>query len=366
MKSLSSEALKLSLSKSSFREAYLKSLHLRILFGVLLFLLIMVVVLLSLAIGSLKLTFEEVVSALLRTSENSFVVWNIRLPRVVGALLCGASLGVAGGVLQNVLRNPLASPFTLGVSQGAAFGAAFAIIVLSSGMTFSTGNQGVLILKKAPVVLFAFIGALSTTLIVFFLAFIKRLTPEAIVLSGVAISSLFSSATMFLQYFAQDFQVAATVFWTFGDLGKAGWSENGWMFLIFSFVFLYFILHRWDFNALSFGDEVAKSLGVAVSRFRLTCLFLSALLVSVCTAFLGIIGFVGLISPHLVRLLMGSDYRFLLPYSALMGALLLALADLAARTLLAPVILPVGILTSFIGAPLFFYLLLRYRKNLHA
>lgn len=349
-------------TESSLKKHYIKSIKAKLLLGALLFLLIFFVAIVSISTGSMNLSFNDVLQALLTNTENSYIVWNIRLTRVVGAILAGASLGVAGTVMQNVLKNPLASPFTLGVSHGAAFGAAFAIIVLGAGQTHAFGNEAVTVFKSYPVVLSAFCGALMTVILILLLSFLRNISPEGIILAGVALSSLFGSATMFLQYFASDFQVAATVFWTFGDIGKAGWNENKLMFAVFALCFIYFFFQRWNFNAILWGDEVAKSLGVNIKFLRVSGMFLSAFVVSVCTAFLGIIGFVGLISPHVVRLLIGNDHRFLIPYSALLGAFLLGISDLLSRTILSPIILPVGIITSFAGAPMFFYLLIRRRK----
>ncbi len=340
---------------------YLKSIYVKLLIGVFLLFAILGVALISVLTGSMKLTVKEVFRAIFENTEYSYIVWNIRISRAVGAILAGASLAVAGAVMQNVLKNPLASPFTLGVSQGAAFGAAFAIIVFGAGQSHSFGAEAVTVFKLYPVVISAFCGALLTVILILLLSFLRNITPEAIILAGVALSSLFGSATMFIQYFAHDFQVSATVFWTFGDIGKAGWTENKFMLVAFFLCLSYFFLQRWNFNALLWGDEVAQSLGVNVKFLRVSGMFLSAFVVSVCTAFLGIIGFVGLISPHIVRLLIGNDHRFLIPYSALLGALLLSVSDLIARTIISPVVLPVGIITSFAGAPMFFYLLIKRR-----
>ncbi|MCS7215678.1 MAG: iron ABC transporter permease, partial [Thermodesulfovibrio sp.] len=233
-------------------------------FGFFLFVLIFTVALISISTGSMSLSLYDVIKAILNNTEHSYIVWDIRITRTIGAILAGASLGVAGAVMQNVLKNPLASPFTLGVSHGAAFGAAFAIIVFGAGQTHTFGIEAVTIFKSYTVVISAFIGALLTVVLILFLSFLKNIKPEAIILAGVALSSLFSSATMFLQYFASDFQVAATVFWTFGDIGKAGWIENRLMFLAFILSFIYFFLNRWNFNAMLWGDEVAKSLGVNI------------------------------------------------------------------------------------------------------
>jgi len=362
MEKLNSKTLELKSTESSIIRQYLKSVHSKIALGFIFFILLIAVSFLSVSTGSMNIPLNDVITALFSNNEYSYVIWKIRLSRTVGAILAGASLGIAGAVMQNVLKNPLASPFTLGISHGAAFGAAFAIIVLGAGQTHSFGTEAVTVFKSYPVVISAFIGALLTAILILFLSFLKNITPEAIILAGVALSSLFGSATMFLQYFASDFQVAATVFWTFGDIGKAGWVENKLMFIAFLPCFIYFFLHRWNFNALLWGDETAKSLGVNIKFLRVSGIFLSAFVVSVCTAFLGIIGFVGLISPHILRLIIGNDHRFLIPYSAIFGAFLLTISDLIARTIISPTVLPVGIITSFAGAPMFFYLLIRRRR----
>jgi iron complex transport system permease protein len=293
-----------------------------------------------------------------KDSEEAYIVWEIRLPRTIGAILTGASLGVSGAVMQNVLRNPLASPFTLGISHGAAFGAAFAIIVLEAGKTFNVGPVGFSIVHGVPVVFSAFCGALLTVLIILGLSLLRSLSPQAIILAGVALSSLFTSATMFLQYFSDEVRVASTVFWTFGDVGKAGWQENKIMALTFCISFALLWLNRWNYNSMLWGDETAKNLGTNPEFLRIFSLLLCALLTAVPTAFLGIIGFVGLISPHIIRLLIGNDYTLLIPFSAMAGAGLLLASDLLARTILSPIVLPVGIITSFIGAPVFLSLLL--------
>lgn len=362
MERLNSKSQKLQFTEVSIKERYLKAFHAKLILAFFLLISVVVVALISVSTGSMNLPLIEVFRAIFNNTENSYIIWNIRITRTLGAILAGASLGVAGAVMQNVLKNPLASPFTLGVSQGAAFGAAFAIIVFGAGQSYSFGTEAVIVFKSYPVVVSAFIGAILTVVLILFLSFLKNITPETIILAGVGLSSLFSSATMFLQYFANDFQVAATVFWTFGDLGKAGWMEVRLMFLAFIPCFIYFFLQRWNFNALLWGDETARSLGVNIKFLRVSGMLLSAFIVSICTAFLGIIGFVGLISPHIVRLLAGNDHRFLILYSALFGALLLSISDLIARTVISPTVLPVGIITSFAGASIFFYLLIRRRR----
>ncbi|MBP1911402.1 FecCD family ABC transporter permease [Thermococcus stetteri] len=336
-------------------EGYVKK---KLSIGLLLFLLTLLVSLYSLSHGSYSLSTWDVVNTLLGREGGSahLVVWNVRLPRIVAALLVGASLAVSGAVMQGFLRNPLASPFTMGVSHGAMFGASFAII-LGAGYAESTGR--ISLDNPYAVVLFAFAGAMVAVSVILLLAKLKGLSPEAIILAGVAMSSLFVALTTFIQYFADELQLAAMVYWSFGDLGRATWREDFIMLLVFVPVFAYFVVKRWDLNASAVGEEVAKSVGVEVERVRLVSTFLAALITAVGVAFVGVIGFVGLIAPHLIRLIAGGDYRFLIPLSALAGALLLVTADAVARLILAPTVLPVGIVTSFLGAPVFIYLLVR-------
>jgi iron complex transport system permease protein len=328
--------------------------------GLVLLLMLALACLASIRTGSLPLADTEVLKTLLSWSQDGrigHVVWNIRLPRTIAALLAGAGLGMAGAVMQNILKNPLASPFTIGVSQGAAFGAAFAIIILGAGETHRAGTEQVTITSPHLVVVSAFAGSLLAVAFILILASLKNVAPEAVILAGVALSAFFGAGTMLLQYFGDNIQVAATVFWTFGDLGKAGWLQNGIILVAVLLSTIFFIINRWNCNALAWGDDVARSLGVRVRRLRIGAMVFAALTVAVITSFLGIIGFIGLMAPHLMRLLLGNDYRYLIPTSAVFGALLLLVSDIIARTIMAPVILPVGIITSFAGAPLFLYLL---------
>lgn len=173
----------------------------------------------------------------------------------------------------------------------------------------------------------------------------------------------FAAATTLIQFFAQDVQVAAIVFWTFGDLGRASWPDVRIMFFLVMLALLYFMLHRWDYNAIDSGEETAKGLGVDVEKLRLGGMLISSLITSVAVAFLGIIGFIGLVAPHMMRRVIGGDHRFLIPGTTVMGCLLLLASDTLARTIIKPVVLPVGAITSFMGAPLFLYLLSRGFKK---
>ena len=331
---------------------------------VLLGMLVLIGTLVSLWVGSYRLSPAAILQALAGEASDSLphhLIWNIRLPRAVAAILAGASLGLSGSIMQTLLKNPLAAPSTLGVSQGAALGAACAIILLNTGTTFMVGNEAVLLTSRGITALCAFGGALLSVAVILALATFRQLASETMILAGVAMGAFLSACTMLLQYFASDLQVAATLFWTFGDLGKAGWDENRLLALLLAPAFLLMLAQSWSFNALHWGDDVAGSLGVHNARIRLVGLLTTCLLVAVTTAFLGIIAFIGLMAPHLMQPLVGKDQRYLLPASSLSGALLLLLADLVSRTVIAPVVIPVGIITSFAGAPLFLYLLLRRR-----
>lgn len=317
----------------------------------------------AMALGSFNLSPVEVIKALFGqgTERSTQVVMHIRLPRVLAALIAGIGLALAGCIMQNVLQNPLASDYTLGVSQGAAFGAAVAILAMGAGaVNAATGaNDALLIRNPYLVTVFAFAGALIATLAILGMARYRGITPEAMVLAGVAMGSLFTAGTVIVQYFATDVQVASIVFWTFGDLGRASWQKLAVISAVTVPSVAYFVLKRWDYNALANGDDIARSLGVNVTRTRMAGMFLASLVTAAAVSFLGIIAFVGLVAPHLMRRVIGSDYRYLIPASAVMGALLLLASDTLARTIIAPVVLPVGAITSFMGAPLFIYLLMR-------
>jgi iron complex transport system permease protein len=209
----------------------------------------------------------------------------------------------------------------------------------------------------------AFLGSLAGTVAIVALARLKKMAAEAIILAGVALSSLFVSGTILVQYFATEVEIASVVFWTFGDVGRSNWREITVMACATVLVTGYFVVKRWDLNALSAGEDVARSLGVDVDRSRFVGMFLIALVAALVTAFLGVIAFLGLLAPHIARRLIGGDHRFLIPHSCIIGALLLLVADTVSRTLVGSGTLPVGVLTSFMGAPLFLYLLVRGQER---
>jgi iron complex transport system permease protein len=291
------------------------------------------------------------------------VIWQIRLPRIVTAIVAGAGLSVAGCVMQNNLKNPLASPSTLGISNAAAFGANLAIIGLGAGTVLYTAGDAVIINNPYLVTLCAFACSMAASMIILGLGKIRGFSPEAIILAGVALGSLFMAGTTLMQYFAPDVKIAAAIFWTFGDLGRVNWHEAYIIIGVVLVSTVYFLLKRWDYNAMDNGDETAKSLGVRTERVRFWGLFIASVITSVTVSFLGIIGFIGLVAPHIMRRLIGADHRFLIPASILAGSVLLLVADTVARTIVKPVVLPVGALTSLLGAPLFIYLLMKGMKR---
>ncbi len=328
----------------------------RRIWGLLLCAIVAVLFGLSLSVGSFGLILRE---AWLGDDNARFILSELRLPRALAAALAGALLGLAGAVMQTVLRNPLASPFTLGVSQGAAFGAAVAIVLFGAGMAHGTGSAGVTVNSPSLVVLCAFAGALTTVVCIMIIGAVRDLAPTALILAGVALSAFFSAGTMFIQYAASDVQVAATVFWTFGDVGKAGWREVGVMAIVGLPVLALLLPLGARLNALHWGDETAYSLGVDARSLRRLGMVLAALAAAVATAYLGIIAFVGLMAPHLARLRVGDDQRHGLWFATLNGAAILLAADIVARKLFAPMVLPVGIVTSFAGVPVLLHLLMR-------
>ncbi|RZN60298.1 iron ABC transporter permease [Methanonatronarchaeum sp. AMET6-2] len=339
---------------------YKKHLKKKLFFGITITLLLVFSLIISVSHGGVQIPFYEVLATLTGSGTNEMyynIIWNIRLPQAITAFIAGAGLGIAGAVMQNVLRNPLGAPYTLGISHAAAFGAALAIMV------FGVGGIELPVSNRYSMAASAFIMSLLTALIIVAIAKYKSATPETMVLTGIALGSLFSAGLSVFQYIADDEQLASIVYWTFGDVGRTGWNEVTLIVIGTAVPAVYFISKAWDYNVLSAGDETAKSLGVDAGRLRMEGMFFASLVTAVAVAFVGIIGFVGLVVPHIIRRVIGGDERFLLPYTLIGGGLLVVVADIVARNALEFVTLPVGILTAFIGAPLFIYLVLVGREN---
>ncbi len=340
---------------------YQRFLGRKVLFLVILTLCILILAGVAATLGSASISVFDVYSAILaRFFPGQFqttwfadtIVWGLRLHRILMAVVGGMGLAIAGAVMQGILKNPLASPFTLGISSAASFGAAIAI-VLGAGFV---GGEYIIIGN-------AFVFTLLASMAVYGLAKYKGITPETMILAGIAIMYLFSAMTSFLQYVGRAEQVQEVVFWMMGSLGRTTWEKVWIVSMVIALCFPYLLFRSWDINAMGAGDETAKSLGVNVERTRVICMMLASLITAAVICFTGTIGFIGLVSPHITRMVIGGDHRFLLPASALVGALLLLGADTIARTVLAPVILPVGIMTAFLGVPFFIYLFMRRKKE---
>ena len=343
------------LENNGIDEAYRRNTVKSISFLAVLSVVLLVAILISLRAGSYETPVGELIKGIFGLSSDrkvNLVVQNNRLPRICTAILAGGGLGLAGCILQAVLRNPLASASTLGVSQGATFGAAFAIVVLGMGSTTGFG-----------IPLCAFLGSIAVALVILGLSRFRQVSPEGIVLAGVAISSMFTGATTLIQYFADEVELSTLVFWTFGDLGSTGWDDLGSMGIVVALLCVYCIAHRWDYNALLSGEETAISLGINVKQLTLVNMVLCCLCSSVVVSQVGLISFIGLVAPHIVRMAVGNNHVYLIPGSILGGATLLLLGDLFARTVISPVILPIGAITSFLGGPLFLYLLFKGGKK---
>ncbi|WP_024954136.1 FecCD family ABC transporter permease [Sulfurospirillum arcachonense] len=328
---------------------------------VLLILLIILLILLYLSLisGSSGIVWKDSTKLFsLSEQDKTFqiIVNSIRLPRALAGIMVGALLGLSGAVMQGILQNPLASPFTLGISQGAGFGAAIAIIVLPE---YTIGSS---CFGEFYIAISAFTSSMLCTFCILWMSSKVGMNPTSIILAGVGLGSLFHSGTMFLQYFTDEMNAAATLFWTFGDLSRAREFSLYILLMVFIPASIFFLVSHWKFDALCFGDESAFNKGVNVNKFRMVALIVASLCAAVGVAFFGIIGFIGLIAPHMVRMIIGTSHSILLPLSAIFGGVLLLGADLLARTFLYPIVLPVGILTSFIGAPLLLYLLVTLKR----
>lgn len=319
----------------------------------------------SVFVGSGTLSFKEVFLAIFNKGSETarLIVRRIRFPRVIAALIAGGGLAVSGLVMQTVLKNPLASPTTLGVSNAAVFGANFAIIVVGAGAFHSTHGSWLSISNPYLVSTFSFLSAIIAAGSILLLARLKNLNASAIVLAGVAVSAIFQAGTTLIQYFASDTQVASAVYWTFGDLGRASYKTDLIMFIVVAVSTLFFFSKRWDFSAMSGGLAYAKTLGVNTRFMTIMSLLLASLITSVTVSFLGIIGFVGLTAPQFMKRIVGDDYRYLLPSSFIAGALLLLISDILGRLPIFGTSVPVGVVTSLIGGPVFLAILLRRKKN---
>lgn len=280
------------------------------------------------------------------------IVWAIRLPTAVMALLVGAALGLTGAIMQTVLNNPLASSYTLGISAGAGFGAALAIVFGAA-----------LPLPEAQAVsLSAFLFSGVACALVYSIGRVRGATSEMLVLAGIACLFFFQALLALLQFVASPEALQQIVFWLFGSLLRSTWPKAGIVTLVLLATVPFLMRLAWPMTAMKLGDERAQSLGVDPAAVRLKGLVIVSLLTGVAVAFVGTIGFIGLVAPHIARLYVGEDQRALLPASALTGAAVLSLASVASKSLIPGAVFPIGIVTSMIGVPFFVWLIVRSRR----
>ena len=318
---------------------------------------VLVLAFVCLFVGSSHMTVRECFDALAKKGSAAQVriIWNIRIPRVLAAIIAGAGLSVSGLVLQTNLSNPMASPSTLGVSNAAVFGANLSIIVFAGGFLSTGNNLSSYTVGANPYAtsLMAFLFSTLSILLILGLCRLRAFQPGVVVLAGIAIGSVWTAATTILQFYATDVGLSAAVVWTFGDLGRATYRTDAIMAAVVLVGVSVFAALSWRFNALLSGDAAAKSMGVAVDRLRLLSMLLASVITALCVSFLGSIGFVGIICPHVTKKLLGQDHRVSIPASALSGSVLLLLADTLSRSLGNGSALPVGAITSMLGAPFF-------------
>ncbi len=291
-------------------------------------------------------------STLLEGMDSIFpvVIMDVRLPRILTAAVVGAGLAISGVVFQGILLNPLADPYTLGVSAGAAFGASLAILL----------NIGMMGVYSVP--LFAFIGAALTLLFVVYLSSSGGgISSNSLILSGIIVAAILSAGISFLKYVADE-QVAVIIFWLMGSFGSKTWTDVGLTLLFILIGFLAFMFFARDMNLLSLGNRTASSLGVDTRKVTILLLITASLVAAICVSVSGIIGFVGLLVPHMMRLITGPDNRRLIPMSLLAGAILLLIADTITRAVL-PSEIPIGVLTALIGGPFFCYIFRKQQKT---
>ena len=336
---------------------YKKRIRKNIVVILFLFIALIVLSIISISIGASSVNLETVIDVLLNKFFNigevsdlsKVIVLDIRLPRVIVAIFSGIALSNAGLLMQGIFQNPLVSPYTLGISNGASFGAALAIVM---GLQFT-------FLGVYAIPLFAFIFSIITMILVYFISKTAKNSSKNLILCGVAMGYLFSSLVSLLKYIGDNNDLPEIVFWIMGSLSNIK-IEGTILIAISSIIAVVLIIfNAWKFNVITYGKETALSLGVNYNKISRLGLVICTIMIGITVAFTGIIGFVGLVAPHITRRIVGNDYRILAPAASLVGALLLLASDTIARNIIAPVELPIGVITSIVGVPFFIYLIIK-------
>ena len=328
---------------------------------------VLIIAVLCLFVGSSNMTLADGLKGLVGrgTDAQNRIIRNIRIPRVLAAIIAGAGLAVAGLIMQTTLNNSMASPSTLGVSNAAVFGANLSIIAFAGGFLSTGNNLSSFDVGANPYAtsLMAFVFATVSILLILGLCTLRAFSPNVVVLAGMALGAVWTAATTVLQFYATDVGLSAAVIWNFGDLGRATYRTDAIMLAVVLAGFVFFLLMSWKYNALLSGEATAKTMGVRVEWLRFVSLLLASVITAVCVSFLGVIGFVGIICPHVTKKIFGQDHRVSIPASALCGSLLLLLADTLSRSMGGGSALPVGAITSLLGAPFFIAILFSRKEN---
>ena len=305
-------------------------------------------------IGSQGLTFSQVIHALIhpQTSDiaSKIIVWDIRMPMSLMAPLIGGALALAGAQMQTTLNNPLADPYTFGVSAAAGFGASL-VITNVIAIPF--------IPAQYQIALMAFIMCLLTTFLIAAISSMKRISIEGVMLFGIALMFAYDSLLTMMQYLASETQLQTLVFWQMGSLDRGSWAKITILAIVLPIVLLIMMKDAWQLSTLKIGHERAQAMGINVKRLRIKTLLLVSVITSLAVSFVGAVGFVGLVAPHIARMVLGEDQRYFLPASCLVGAVLLELASIASKSIMPGIILPLTVVMSIIGIPFFVYLIIK-------
>jgi iron complex transport system permease protein len=348
--------------KSNFESEYRKMTAKRLGFIVICAIACLLLAIFAATVGSYPISadqvFNSIIDAILGREPTDYgiyhIVINLRMPAIVTAIVCGFGLAICGVCMQSMLKNPLADPYTMGISSGAGFGAALAMIL------------GFELISGAGLVANAFIFALLPALVILFLSKFRNATPTMMILCGIALMYLFNAATQLFMLIADPEDLSAVYKWMIGSVDGTDMGEAAIVLVVAILGTIYVQFMSNQLNLMGLGDESAKTLGVDVERKRLIVLMVVTMVAATVVSFTGIIGFIGLVAPHMVRAIIGTDNRYLIPASGFFGAFLLLLSHLVAMTIAQPTTLPVGVITSCIGGPLFLFLILRNSKEVWA
>lgn len=330
----------------------------RMLFLIIGFLVLFASLIIDISWGPSSLTVMDVLGAIFNRANTTIqidvIVWDLRLPIAILAVLVGAMLAIAGAEMQTILNNPLADPFTLGISSAASFGAALAIVLHLNIVPFA---------GPYLVMANAFAMSLLASFILYAFTKVRGVTAETMVLVGIAMMFTFNALLSMMQYGASENQLGQIVFWMMGSLSRASWGKIGICLVILTLIVPFFVSRNWALTALRMGDDKAASLGVNVKRLRIEMLIGISLLAATAVSFVGTVAFVGLVGPHIARMIVGEDQRYFLPLSAFAGGLIMSLTSIASKAITPGVIYPIGIITSLIGIPFFLSLILAVRRR---